>query len=177
MGKTTVVQGLEAVHPFHFSVSATTRPPRRGERHEVDYIFLSRRRFDEWLAADRFLEWAEYGGHRYGTPDAVLSVLAAGGDVLLDIENHGAMQVKDAYPDAITVFLAPPSMSELERRLRSRGDTDEEAIGRRLAVADEQIQHAGIHYDHVVTNGDVGEVVEEIRRILLDDSHEQHTIH
>jgi len=158
-------------------VSATTRPPRRNEQHGVDYFFLSSRRFDEWLAAQRFLEWADYGGHRYGTSDAVLEELEAGHDVLLDIENHGAMQVKASYPRAVTVFLAPPSIAELERRLRSRGDTNEAAIERRLAVADEQIRHADAHYDHVIVNGEVDEVVEQIRRILLSDSHEQHTIH
>lgn len=158
-------------------MSATTRPPRRGERHGVHYVFLSRRRFDAWLASGRFLEWAEYGGHLYGTSDAVLDVVANGEDVLLDIENHGAMQVKAAHPDAVTVFLAPPSIGELERRLRSRGDTDEKAIERRLAVAEEQMAHAAAHYDHVVVNDDVDEVVQEIRRILLADPHEQHSIH
>lgn len=133
----------------------------------MHYIFLSRRRFEEWLDRGGFLEWAEYGGHRYGTSDAVLEVLAAGEDVLLDIENKGAMQVKDAHPDAITVFLAPPSLTELERRLRNRGDTDDAAIVRRLAVAEEQMVHAAGHYDHVVVNGDVTAVVAEIRRILL----------
>ncbi len=171
-----MVRALRQVHAFHFSVSATTRPPRRGERHGVHYEFLSRRRFDQWLAAGRFLEWADYGGHRYGTSDAVLDLLAGGQDVLLDIENHGAMQVKRAYPKAVTVFLAPPSMAELERRLRSRGDTDDQAIQRRLAVAEAQLAHAADHYDHVVVNRDVDEVVSEIRRILLGDSHEQHSI-
>lgn len=143
----------------------------------MHYEFLSRRRFDEWLANGRFLEWAEYGGHRYGTSDAVLDVLRGGRDVLLDIENHGAMQVKSAYPAAITVFLAPPSMAELERRLRSRGYTDAAAIEARLAVAEEQMSHAARNYDHVVVNGRVDQVVEEIGRILLDDPHEQHTIY
>ncbi len=130
---------------------------------------MSRRRFEEWLAAGRFLEWAEYGGNLYGTTDHIKGVLSGGTDVLLDIENHGAMQVKRAMPSAITVFVAPPSLEELARRLRSRGDTDSADIERRLAVATDQIDHAADHYDHVVINDEVEAVVDRIRRILSGD--------
>ena len=133
---------------------------------------MSRRRFDEWLKAGRFLEWAEYGGHRYATTDSVLQTMDAGHDVLLDIENHGAMQVKERLPESTTIFLAPPSLAELERRLTNRGDMSLTDIERRLAVADQQIEHASANYDHVLVNEDVETVVQQIRRILIVDPHE-----
>ena len=96
----------------------------------------------------------------------------AGHDVLLDIENHGAMQVKERLPESTTIFLAPPSLAELERRLTNRGDMSLTDIERRLAVADQQIEHASANYDHVLVNEDVETVVQQIRRILIVDPHE-----
>ena len=122
VGKSTVVKGLRDRLPFHFSVSATTRKPRNGETDGIEYFFVSDAEFERLLEDGQLLEWAEYSGRRYGTPRGpVIAELEDGHHVLLDIENLGAMQVKRAYPKAVTVFLAPPSRSELERRLRSRG--------------------------------------------------------
>ena len=172
MGKSTVVDRLREQIPFHFSVSATTRLPRKGERHGVDYYFVSQLEFEQLVADGEFLEWAEYSGRSYGTPRGpVLARLDAGEHVLLDIENVGAMQVKDSYPGAITVFLAPPSRSELERRLRSRGDTDESDIQTRLEVAGWQEEMAREKYDHIVINDELDRVVDEIVGIIQAPSH------
>ncbi len=157
---------LERV-PFHFSVSVTTRRPRSGEHDGVDYFFVGLEEFERMVAAGELLEWAEYSGRRYGTPRGpVVALLERGEHVLLDIENLGAMQVKRSYPDAVTVFLAPPSRAELERRLRSRGDTDEEDIQTRLEVAGWQEDTARQEFDHVVVNDDLERVVDEIVHII-----------
>ncbi len=167
VGKTTVVRALAARHPLHFSVSVTTRPPRLGERDGIDYRFVTETEFDEMRRRGELLEWAEYSGYRYGTPRApVLAHLAAGEDVLLDIEVKGAMQVKAAMAEAVTVFLAPPSVAELERRLAGRGDTDPTQVSRRLIIARWQLEVAPRIFDHVVVNDDVETAVEQIVRIL-----------
>ena len=172
VGKSTVVNGLRDRLPFHFSVSATTRKPRKGETDGIEYFFLSDAEFERLLEDDQLLEWAEYSGRRYGTPRGpVLAELEDGHHVLLDIENLGAMQVKRAYPKAVTVFLAPPSRSELERRLRSRGDTDEADIQTRLEVAGWQEEMAREEFDHIVVNGQVEEAVAEIVRIINGSHH------
>ena len=135
---------------FHFSVSMTTRLPRPSE-----------------VAAGKLVEWAEYGGNLYGTPrDPVIAHLEAGESVLLDIENDGAGQVKRSYPDAVLVFLVPPSLAELERRLRSRGDTNDAEVQRRLAVAESQIADAEANFDHLVVNKDIATAVTEVTGIL-----------
>jgi guanylate kinase len=158
--------------PFHFSVSVTTRHPRKGERDGVDYYFVSVLEFERLVETGELLEWAEYSGRSYGTPRGpVIAKLKLGEHVLLDIENLGAMQVKRSYPQALTIFLAPPSRSELERRLRSRGDTDEADIQMRLEVADWQEQMAREDFDRVVVNDDLERVVDEIVRIIEHSSH------
>lgn len=167
VGKSTVVDALRARRPFGFSVSATTRAPRPGEADGEHYHFVTDDEFDRLVERDELLEWATYGGHRYGTPRApVVEALARGEDLILDIENVGALQVKDALADAVLVFVLPPSRSELEARLRGRGDTDEAAIERRLAVADDQIAEARRRYDWLVTNDDLDSVMTQIDRIL-----------
>ncbi len=167
VGKSTVVAALTARHPFFFSVSATTRLPRAGERNGIDYRFVSRSEFEAMRDDGELLEWAEYSGRLYGTPRApVLNRLAAGEDVLLDIEVRGAMQVKEAFPQALTVFLAPPDVEELERRLRRRGDTDPVEVQRRLDIARWQLEVAEQEFDHVVVNASVEQAVGEILRIL-----------
>ena len=167
VGKSSVVQALTERMTFHFSVSWTTRERRPGEQDGVDYVFVDRPRFEDAIAAAGFLEWAEYSGHLYGTPRAaVLAHLSAGEHVLLDIENDGAGQVKAAYPDAVLVFILPPSPAELERRLRDRGDTSESDIKERLSVASAQIEEAEWKFDHRVVNAEVGVVADEIVSIL-----------
>ncbi len=167
VGKSSVVHALTERVEFHFSVSWTTRDRRPGESDGVDYVFVDRDHFEQGVAQGGFLEWAEYSGHLYGTPrQPVLAQLEQGNHVLLDIENDGAGQVKLAYPQALLVFLLPPSMEELERRLRGRGDTSDRDIERRLDIAREQIAEANAKFDHLVTNHEVDVVADEIVSIL-----------
>jgi len=162
-----VVGALAAQHPFYFSISATTRSARPGETDGIEYYFVELDEFERMRDAGELLEWAEYSGRLYGTPRSpVVDRLGAGDDVLLDIEVHGAVQVKTSYPEAITLFLAPPSLDELERRLRARGDTEADDIERRLAIARWQMEVAEERFDHVVTNDSVDGAVERILRIL-----------
>jgi len=167
VGKSTVVAALHRQHPFFFSVSVTTRARRASERDGVDYRFVSDREFDALLGAGELLESAEYSGFRYGTPKApVMTMLDGGNDVLLDIEVNGAMQVKTAFPAAVTIFVTPPSRGTLEERLRGRGDTDEDQIALRLRIAEWQLREAVERFDHVVVNSNVDATVAEILRIL-----------
>lgn len=167
VGKSSVVHALAARIPFHFSVSWTTRERRPGEQEGIDYVFVDRDTFLEAIDAGGFLEWAEYSGYYYGTPRrAVLEHLARGDNVLLDIENDGAKQVKASYPDAVLVFIMPPSLAELERRLQSRGDTSPQDMARRLAIAEEQMSEAAERFDFLVVNEDVAAVVDQIVPIL-----------
>lgn len=167
VGKSTVVEALRSRRPLGFSVSATTRPPRPGEVDGEHYHFVDDAEFDRLVESGELLEWAEYGGNRYGTPKTpVLESLDRGEDLVLDIENVGALKVKEALPEAVLVFVLPPSRAELEARLRGRADTDAAAIERRLAVADDQIAQARRRYDWLVTNDDVDSVMNQIDRIL-----------
>ncbi len=174
VGKSTVVAELRERRRFHFSVSATTRERRPDETDDVDYHFVTVDRFKHMIEDGELLEWAEYAGRYYGTPrQPVLLEIQAGNDVLLDIENQGAMQVRASWPEALLIFIAPPSLDELERRLRSRGDTPEADIAARLSVSAEQVEQARCDYDRVVTNQDVDAVTAEILDILAE--HEQGT--
>jgi guanylate kinase len=161
------VNALAEQADFHFSVSMTTRPPRPSEVAGTAYHFVTREEFETAVAAGKLLEWAEYGGNLYGTPrDPVLAHLDAGENVLLDIENDGAGQVKRSYPEAILVFLVPPSLVELERRLRDRGDTTDGEVRRRLAVAESQIADAESNFDYLVVNDEIAAAVTEVTGIL-----------
>jgi guanylate kinase len=167
VGKSSVIDAVLEQTGARFSVSATTRAPRQGETDGEDYRFVDQDTFSELVRSGGMLEWAEYGGYRYGTPRApVIDLLDQGRHVVLDIENDGAHQVKRAYPLAVLAFLMPPSRSELERRLRSRGDTSDEHIKRRLAVADEQIMDARENYDHLVVNDDLEAAIYQVVSIL-----------
>lgn len=174
VGKSTVVAVLHRRRSFYFSVSVTTRPRRPTEIDGVDYHFVSEEAFEDMREGGQLLEWAEYAGFSYGTPRTpVLRELEAGHDVLLDIEINGAMQVKGAFPEAITVFVAPPSMAALEERLRGRGDTDDEQIDRRLEIAAWQLASAADTFDYVVVNRQVDDTVAQILRILAAPPREQ----
>jgi guanylate kinase len=167
VGKSSVIDAVLEQSGASFSVSATTREPRTGEVDGEDYWFVDQDTFSGLVRSGGMLEWANYGGYRYGTPRAtVLELLDQGVHVVLDIENDGAHQVKRAYPSAVLVFLMPPSRGELERRLRSRGDTSERDIEARLAVADEQILDARAHYDHLVVNDDLETAIYRVVSIL-----------
>ncbi len=161
-GKGTLVGRLLADVPSCWlSVSATTRDPRPGEVDGRDYIFLTRERFDELVEADGFLEWAEYSGNRYGTPrEPVESRLAAGRDVVLEIEVQGAFQVRENMPEATLVFVEPPSLEVLEDRLRKRGTETEEAIARRLETAKVELSRK-MEYDKRLVNDDLESAASE----------------
>lgn len=167
VGKSTVIGRLAERHPVEFSISVTTRSPRPGEVDGTHYHFVDEARYAEMAARGDLLEWARYGGHGYGTPAGpVRTAVSDGRDVLLDIENDGAMQVKDRFPEAVTIFLLPPDEVELRSRLQGRGDTTGQDLDRRLAVVAEQIAHARAHYDWLVVNDDLERAVSEILRIL-----------
>ena len=167
VGKSTIVEGLRTSWPFHFSVSVTTRPAREHERDGVDYRFVTREEFTNLIEAGALLEWAEYAEHLYGTPRAaVVDTLAIGTNVLLDIEVNGAVQVMQAYPEALTIFIKPPSLEVLKARLRGREDTGEYAIEGRLAVAEMQMAVGEDRFDYQVVNDAVETAIDRIVRIL-----------
>jgi guanylate kinase len=163
VGKGTVHARVRAaLEDAVLSVSATTRPPRAGEVDGVDYHFVSPQRFEALIEAGALLEWATYAGHRYGTPAApVRDAVAAGSVVVLDIEVQGALQVKVHDPGALLVFLLPPSLAELERRLRGRGTESDDAVARRLARAREELTEAH-RFDVRVVNDDLDRCVAEV---------------
>lgn len=167
VGKSTVVAHLRKAHPHVWlSVSATTRRPRPGERHGVQYFFVDDGEFDKLVANGELLEWAEFAGHRYGTPRrAVLDRLAAGDPVLLEIDLQGARLVRESMPDAQLVFLAPPSWDELVRRLIGRGTEPPEVIERRLEVARTELA-AEPEFDITLVNTSVEGVAAELLALL-----------
>lgn len=168
-GKTTIAQALVAEREdVGFSVSATTRPPRAGERDGHDYHFLTRDEFDRRVRAGEFLEWAEYAGNRYGTLRAEVDrIRQAGRHVLLDIEIQGAEQVRRAYPwpDSVAIFLLPPSGPELIRRLRGRGTESNLTMWRRLERARAELSVAPT-FDVVVVNEDLARAVVDVSRAI-----------
>lgn len=150
-----------------FSVSATTRSPRPGEIEGYHYLFTSRDQFEHMIASGELLEWAEYNNHLYGTPVGPIDdANARGRDVLLDIEIQGARQVREAKPDATMIFIAAPSIEELERRLRLRGDTSDDDIVDRLEIASRQLAEAGDVFDHIVVNDRFEEAVGELLTLI-----------
>jgi guanylate kinase len=166
-GKSSLITELLANTDIDFSVSATTRPPRPGELDGTHYRFVSRARFDEMIENGELLEWAEYNHHMYGTPvSPITEANARGRDVLLDIEIQGARQVKESRPAAIMIFIAAPSIEELERRLTNRGDTSSEDIDDRLAIASQQLAEAGELFDHIVVNDDFDTAVKELLTLI-----------
>lgn len=168
VGKGTVVAKLLASDPkLYFSVSATTRPPRSGEVDGKHYHFLSREQFQRWIDEDAFLEHAEFVGNLYGTPKLYVDkAMDQGRDVILDIEIQGAEQVHRRRPEAIRIYVAPPSWAELERRLIGRGTEDMEKVRRRLERGKEEFAVAR-DFDYFVINDTVDRAVEELRAILL----------
>ncbi len=168
VGKGTVVARLLAQDPegFIVSVSVTTRVPRPGEVDGRDYFFLDEEGFDRMIAEGELMEWAEIVGHRSGTPRGfVEEQLAAGRDVLLEIDAQGAHQIRERMPEALLIFLAPPSLEELERRLRGRGTEPEERVQARLKAAAWELQQV-TWFDHVVVNDDLDRAVGEVAAII-----------
>jgi guanylate kinase len=163
VGKGTLIRALlERVPELELSVSATTRRPRPGETQGVDYHFLADEEFDERVAAGDFVEWAEYSGRRYGTLRSELEDrVKAGVPVVLEIEVQGARQVRETVPDAVQVFIAPPSVEALKVRLVGRGTDDPEEVERRLQVAREELA-AQDEFGHVVVNDRLEDAAERL---------------
>ena len=159
-GKTTLLQHLiENFDDLIFSVSYTTRRPRGHEKDGVEYFFIERDEFLRMIDAEDFLEWAEYHGNLYGTSRRIVEdSIAAGNDVILDIDVQGARQIKEKVADAVTIFLMPPSFAELERRLKERRLEDDETIRMRLAIAKTEITRYR-DYDYIVVNEKLEESV------------------
>ncbi|MFG2286071.1 guanylate kinase [Streptomyces sp. NPDC048595] len=176
VGKSTVVAHMRKVHPeVWLSVSATTRKPRPGERHGVQYFFVDDEEFDKLVANGELLEWAEFAGNRYGTPrKAVLDRLESGEPVLLEIDLQGARQVRESMAEAHLVFLAPPSWDELVRRLTGRGTEAPEVIERRLEVARVELA-AEKEFDATLVNTSVEDVSRELLALMLHRSEKPNT--
>ena len=167
VGKSSIIDAVLDRTESVFSVSATTRSPRSGEEDGVDYHFISRDEFLAAIASDQVLEWTEYGNNLYGTLRApVEDALVRGSNVILDIENDGAKQVKQAFGNAVLVFITPPDLEELEKRLRGRGDTAEEDVQKRLAVASLQLTEAPQLYNFIVENSGLDAAISEVLDIL-----------
>ena len=167
-GKSSITRALMAGEPdLALSVSVTTRRPRGGERDGIDYHFRTQAEFDALVAADGLLEWAHVFGRSYGTPRApVEQALAAGRDVVFDIDWQGHLLLRAALPDDVVgVFILPPSLADLEQRLRARAGDDAAEIGRRMAAAREEIAHWP-EFDHVVVNDSFDAAVESVRAVL-----------
>lgn len=167
-GKTTLLHAaLTAVPGLEFSVSATTRAPRAGERDGVDYHFVTREAFAELLRTGALLEHAEVYGNYYGTPRApVDAALAEGRSIVLDIDVQGAAQVRRAHPEAVSVFVLPPNLAAIEARLRARGLDDAAIVARRVREADEQLAEADT-YDYLVMNDDLASAHAQFQAVLV----------
>jgi guanylate kinase len=167
VGKGTLIRALmERLPDLELSVSATTREPRAGERDGVDYHFLSRQEFDRRVAAGQFVEHADYAGRSYGTLRSELEDrISAGVPVVLEIEVQGARQVRAAMPEAVQVFIAPPSLAALRTRLVGRGTDDPAEVERRLGVAEQELK-AQSEFGHVVVNDRLDDALERLTAIV-----------
>lgn len=165
-GKTTLVRLLLEQDPVRLSVSHTTRAPRAGEVDGEAYHFVSVEQFKAMIAADAFLEWAEVHGNFYGTSKAgIRSELDAGRDVLLEIDWQGAQQVRQVFPDAVGIFILPPSMEALTERLTGRGTDAAEVIARRLAAAQAEMRHVG-EFDYVIINDRLQQALVDLQSVV-----------
>ncbi|MGA1285763.1 MAG: guanylate kinase, partial [Prochlorothrix sp.] len=160
VGKGTLLRSVLSQHPeLHLSVSATTRSPRPGEVEGQDYYFVSQSVFEDWVAAGQLLEWAEYAGNYYGTPrQPVLAQLAQGKTVILEIELEGARQVRQTFPEALQVFVLPPSLAVLEERLRGRSQDSAAAIEKRLDRAKVELAAAD-EFDVQIVNDSLDQAI------------------
>jgi guanylate kinase len=167
VGKGTVIAALrERLQGWTVSVSATTRSPRTGERDGIAYHFVTDAEFDRMIAEGELLEWARFGGNRYGTPwRSVKDPLAAGQPILLELEINGALAVKKEFPQALLIFLHPPDLDALVARMQGRGADDERRVSERMALAEWELAQATA-FDHHVVNADIDAAADEIARIL-----------
>ena len=165
-GKGTVLAEIIKQDNVYYSVSATTRAPRPGEVNGVNYHFLSKDEFEQLIANDGVLEYASYCGNYYGTPkQPVEDMLAEGKNVILEIEVQGALKVMEKCPEAVSVFILPPSLKELRRRLHKRGTESEEVIEKRIGEAAGEIGKA-VNYDYVMVNGELETAVSDLLSII-----------
>lgn len=165
-GKGTVVKELLKNGDYAYSVSATTRKIREGEKDGVSYFFLTREKFESMIAQQELLEWNEYSGNYYGTPKQfILDQLAGGKNMLLEIDPHGALNVKKAFPDAVLIFITAPSMQDVEARLRGRGTETEESIHKRLSQTRWEMDQME-QYDFIVVNDELMDCVHTIESIV-----------
>jgi guanylate kinase len=166
-GKTTLCHEVRTLVPdLYYSVSYTTRAPRLGETDGTDFFFVTEGAFTAMRERDEFAEWAEVHGHLYGTPAKALeSALGRGLDVLLDIDTHGARQLRQRYPEAVSVFIMAPSMAELDARLRERNSDSPVDIARRLSRGRDEIA-AWRQYDYLIINRDVKDAVDQLATII-----------
>lgn len=166
-GKNTLLNAvLPRIPDLRYSVSVTTRPPRKGETEGVNYFFVDDVTFDQMIERDELLEWAEFCGHRYGTPRRfVEECLERGESVITDLDIQGAKQIRRSYPDGVFVFLLPPSLDELKRRLKGRGTEGSEAIAKRLETATHELR-AIVDYDYWVMNDSLETAASELAAII-----------
>ena len=167
VGKGTVVKNiLKKDKNIWLSISATTRKPRKGEENGKDYYFITTKKFKEMINNKMFLEWAEFAGNFYGTPVSnIKEKIKIGYKVILEIEVEGAFQVREKFPDTISIFLLPPNKKELEKRIRNRGTDNEKSILQRLERADLEIS-ASKEFDYVLKNYEINKTVDEILKII-----------
>ncbi|MBP0961084.1 MAG: guanylate kinase [Oscillospiraceae bacterium] len=165
-GKGTILAEVLKDEKFFYSVSATTRSPRPGETDGVNYHFLKKEQFEELIASGGMLEYAQYCDNYYGTPrDKVMEKLGEGKHVILEIEVQGAMQIREKCPDAVFIFIAPPSVGELRNRLSGRGTETAEVIEKRVSEAAHEISFAE-KYDYVIVNDRLEEAIEDFRTVV-----------
>ena len=167
VGKGTVVKEIIGKDKnIRLSISATTREPRSGEKEGENYYFLNQEKFKEMIEKNLFLEWAQFAGNYYGTPiSSVNEKIKKGFTVLLEIEVDGAKQIKEKFPNSLSIFLLPPNKAELERRIRNRGTEKEESIKKRLSRASYEIS-ASNQFDFALTNHDVNETAKKIINMI-----------
>ena len=171
VGKGTICKKLLENIDLEISVSATTRNPREGEIEGVSYFFVNHDRFEDMIQKGEFLEHAEVFGNYYGTPkQKVLDKLAWGKDVLLEIDVQGAMQVKENYPENITIFVCPPSLATLKHRLAGRGTESEESLNQRIAKALTEIEMLK-NYDYYIVNDELEDAVKNVKSIIYAEHH------
>lgn len=170
VGKGTVIKEFLKKHPdFKLSISCTTRGMREGEVNGVNYFFLSKEEFKQFIENEEFLEWAEFSGNHYGTKKSFVEECLKNGDnLILEIDTKGALNVKRLMPDAVLIFIAPPSVEELEARLRGRHTETEEAIQKRLASIKLEIENSK-KFDYTVVNDKVEKAVDDLEKIMCQN--------
>lgn len=170
VGKGTVLKGfLNKNTNFMLSISCTTRTPRTGEKDGVNYFFLSKEEFQNCIDNDKFLEWAEFAGNRYGTKKKYINqCLDEGKDIILEIDTQGALQVKKQMPEAVLIFICPPSIEALENRLRGRHTEDEATIQKRLHEVKTELERSE-NFDYKVINDDLEKAIAELEKVIIGE--------